>query len=188
MPSSADVLEQSLVERAARGDHAAFAALVDARLAPTFRTVMAILGDESEARDATQAIFVQTWQHLPALRHAELFQAWFGRIVANAARSSMRRRRRRSVREISLGGLADGGESLTTPLAAHDEATAASDRLERAFQRIKPDERTCLWLHHHEGLSLAEIGQRLDLPGKTVKSRLFTARRALERELAAEDR
>jgi len=188
MDASADVLERTLVERASHGDHDAFAELVDARLGPTFRTVLAILGDESDARDTTQAIFVQTWRHLPALRDPDLFAAWFGRIVVNTARTSMRGRRRRAVREISLAGLTDGGELLIAVGSAHDERTASNDRLERAFERITPDERQCLWLHHHEGLSLAEIGLRLDVPAKTVKSRLFTARRALERELAAEDR
>jgi RNA polymerase sigma-70 factor (ECF subfamily) len=100
----------------------------------------------------------------------------------------MRGRRRRSVREISMAGLSDGGESLASAGTAHDQRTASSDRLERAFERISPAERICLWLHHQEGLSLAEIGQRLDIPAKTVKSRMFTARRALERELEAEDR
>ena len=188
MPSTADVLEQSFVERAARGDHDAFASLVDARLLPTFRTVLAILGNESDARDTTQAIFVQAWRHLPTLRDPHVFPAWFGRIVTNSARSAMRTRRRRSVREISLTGLTDDGETLASAGAAHEERAASSDRVERAFERITPDERTCLWLHHHEGLSLAEIGLRLEVPAKTVKSRLFTARRALERELAAGDR
>jgi RNA polymerase sigma-70 factor (ECF subfamily) len=188
MDASEDVLERTLVERASHGDHDAFAEIVDARLGPTFRTVLAILGDESDARDTTQAIFVQTWRHLPALRDPELFEAWFGRIVVNAARTSMRGRRRRAVREISLAGLTDSGDLLIAVGSAHDERTASNDRLERAFERITPDERQCLWLHHHEGLSLAEIGLRLEVPAKTVKSRLFTARRALERELAAEDR
>lgn len=188
MNASADVLERTLVERARRGDHDAFARLVDGRLVPTFRTVMAVLGDESDARDTTQAIFVSAWRHLPSLRNPDLFPAWFGRIVANATRSSMRGRRRRTVREISFTGLADGGESLTQASSALDQRTASNDRLERAFERITPDERSCLWLHHHEGLSLTEIGQRLDVSAKTVKSRMFTARRALERELAVEDR
>lgn len=188
MKSSADVVQRMLVERAASGEHDAFAGIVDALLVPTFRTVLAILGDESDARDTTQVIFVRAWRHLPSLRNPELFAAWFGRIVSNATRSSMRGRRRRAVREISMAGLADGGESLTSARPAHDEETASNDRLERAFERISPDERTCLWLHHYEGLSLAEIGQRLDVSAKTVKSRMFTARRALERELAAEDR
>lgn len=188
MDASADVLERTLVERACRGDHDAFAGLVDARLVPTFRTVLAILGNESDARDTTQAIFVQAWRHLPDLRDPDLFPAWFGRIVVNAARTSMRSRRRRAVREISLTEFTDRDDSLVSGGPAHDERTASNDRLERAFERLTPDERQCLWLHHHEGLSLAEIGLRLEVPAKTVKSRLFTARRALERELAAEDR
>ena len=188
LDASAHALERALVERARRGDQDAFAALVDARLGATFRTVLAILGNESDARDTTQAIFVQAWRHLPALRDPDLFGAWFGRIVVNAARTSMRGRRRRAVREISLTGFTDGDGSLMAGGTGHDERTASNDRLERAFERITPDERQCLWLHHHEGLTLAEIGLRLDVPAKTVKSRLFTARRALERELAAEDR
>ena len=100
----------------------------------------------------------------------------------------MRGRRRRHVREISFAGLPDKGESLPSAAAAHDEQTASIDRLERAFERLSDGERACLWLHHYEGLSLADIGQRLQVSPKTVKSRLFTARRALERELKAEDR
>ena len=46
--------ETSLVERARQGDHEAFATLVDGRLAATFRTALAILGNEADARDATQ--------------------------------------------------------------------------------------------------------------------------------------
>ena len=95
---------------ARQGDHDAFASLVDARLSSTFRTVLAILGDESDARDTTQAVFIQAWRNLPSLRDPDLFPAWFGRIVANTARSSMRGRRRRTVREISFAGLPDEGE------------------------------------------------------------------------------
>ena len=182
------LVERALVERARRGDHEAFASLVDARLSSTYRTVLAILGNEADARDTTQAIFLQAWRNLPALRDPELFAAWFGRIVVNSSRSSMRGRRRRTVREISFAGLPDEGASLTGSAVAHDERTASLDRLERAFERLSPADRTCLWLHHYEGLSLADIGSRLDIPPKTVKSRLFSARRALERELETEDR
>lgn len=48
-------METALVERARGGDHDAFTTLLDARLQPTFRTVVAIPGNESDARNATQA-------------------------------------------------------------------------------------------------------------------------------------
>lgn len=180
--------ERVLVERAQRGDHVAFERLLDARLASTFRTVLAILGDEADARDTTQAIFVATWRQLPSLRNPDLFGAWFGRIVVNSARSAMRSRRRRVVREITFGQLPDEGTSIHTDAAHHVDRSLALDRLERAFERLTPEERLCLWLHHYEGWSLEEMGRHLGVPSKTVKSRLFVARRALERALQAEDR
>jgi RNA polymerase sigma-70 factor (ECF subfamily) len=180
--------ETALVERARRGDHAAFATLVDAQLPATFRTVMAILGNEADARDATQAIYVRTWRNLPSLREADRFEAWFGRIVVNTCRSAMRGRQRQRVREIPVGSLPDGGESLAIGSTDHAERTADLDLLERALDRLSPAEREVLWLHHYEDLSLAEIGERLEVSAKTVKSRLFTARRALERALQAERR
>jgi len=179
--------ERQLVERARTGDHQAFAALLDAHLAPTLRTVTAILGNEADARDATQAIFVKTWHELPSLRDIDRFPAWFGRIVVNTSRSALRQRRRRTIREISVDAMPNAGESLTTRTASQEERTAALDRLERALDRIAPGERVVLWMHHYEQRSLGEIGERLGVSAKTVKSRLFTARRALERALRAED-
>ncbi|MFL5672861.1 MAG: RNA polymerase sigma factor [Chloroflexota bacterium] len=180
--------ETALVERAKLGDHDAFAALVDHRLPTTLRTVMAILGNEADARDATQAIFIRAWTGMPTLRDAERFGPWFGRIVVNTCRSSLRGRRRRLVREIHVGSLPDGGEGLPTTNHPHDQQTADLDVLGRAFDRLTDDERTVLWLHHYEELSLAEIADRLGTRTTTVKSRLFTARRALERAIEAEER
>ena len=149
---------------------------------------MAILGDEAEARDATQVAFVQAWTRLPQLRDATLFSAWFGRIVVNTARSALRGRRRRTVREIHVGSLPIDEGAFAASGAGHEDRAADLDRLERAFERLSPDERAVLWLHHYEDLSLAEIGERTGVPARTVKSRLFTARRALERALQLEDR
>ena len=63
----------------------------------------------------------------------------------------------------------------------HDGRTADLDLLERALDRISVADRTLLALHHFEHFSLDEIGARLGVPARTVKSRLFTARRSLER-------
>jgi RNA polymerase sigma factor (sigma-70 family) len=91
--------ERGLVERAREGDHDAFALLIDRRLGSTIRSATAILGNEPDARDATQRIFVQAWRELPSLRDVDAFASWFRRIVVNTCRSALReRRRRRSAR------------------------------------------------------------------------------------------
>lgn len=56
-----------LVERARDGDKAAFESLLAGWLEPAFRTALAILGNEPDARDATQEAFLATWRKLPQL-------------------------------------------------------------------------------------------------------------------------
>jgi RNA polymerase sigma-70 factor (ECF subfamily) len=180
--------ETALIERARHGDHDAFAALVDGRLATTFRTALAILGNESDARDATQEIFLRAWRHLPELRESDRFGAWFGRIVVNTCRTAIRGRRRRIVREISIAALPGEGDQLQSAASPHDDRAADLDLLDRAIDRLSIGDRTLLTLHHLEHLSLREIGDRLGIPEKTVKSRLFSARRSLERALEVERR
>lgn len=180
--------EPALVERARRGDHDAFAVLVDARLTPTFRTALAILGNEADARDATQEIFLRAWRNLPELRDPDRFGAWFGRIVVNTCRTAIRGRRRRIVREISVEALPEQGGQVASPLDRHADRFAEADVLGRALDCLSVADRTLLALHHFEHLSLEEIGARLGLPAKTVKSRLFSARRSLERALEVERR
>jgi len=180
--------ETALVERARRGDHAAFEGLVDGRLAPTFRTAMAILGNEADARDSTQEIFLRAWRNLPELRDSDKFGAWFGRIVVNTCRSAIRSRRRRIVREISVGALPGEGEQLQSLADPIEDRGAALDLIDRALTRLPAADRTILALHHFDHLSLEVIGERLGIPSKTVKSRLFSARRSLERALEVERR
>lgn len=167
------------VERAGAGDRTAFDRLIDARLEPTFRTALAILGDEADARDACQEAFLAAWRELPRLREPERFDAWFGRIVVNACRDALRSRRRRRVREIDV----DEAMSATLPSRARpfDERIVGLDALERAFERLSIPERTILALHHLEHRPLSEIAGILGVPEGTVKSRLHAARRSFER-------
>jgi RNA polymerase sigma-70 factor (ECF subfamily) len=162
-----------------------------------YGTALAILGHEADAQDAVQEAFVAAWRSLAGLRDVERFDAWLGRIVVNACRMSLRKRR--GVREITVHGARadrsidedDGGGDLSE-LASHDrplaDLAASADTFDRAFDRLSADERALLVLRHRDELPVAEIAARLGIPGGTVKSRLFAARRALEGALAREDR
>jgi RNA polymerase sigma-70 factor (ECF subfamily) len=186
-------MERELVEQARAGDRAAFEALVRLKVDAVYGTALAILGHEADAQDAVQEAFVAAWRSLAGLRDADRFEAWFGRIVVNACRMSLRKRR--GVREITVqsahgdasGNVADLRErpSQDRPLA---DIAASADAFDRAFDRLTADERALLVLRHRDELPVADIAARLGIPAGTVKSRLFAARRALERALAREDR
>lgn len=173
-----------LVIRAQAGDRAAFDDLLDQWLEPAFRLALGIVGNEPDARDATQDAFVAAWRGLRSLRDPACFDGWLSRIVVNSCRGLRRTRRRSSVHEISVEAIDDA----LTPArpAGFDEATTELDALERAFDRLNVAERSILVLHHLEHRPLDLIAQALGIPVGTAKSRLFNARRALERALEQE--
>lgn len=186
--STATAGEAFVVERARHGDRDAFESLVDARLGSTFRVAMAILGNEADARDATQDAFVRVWRDLPGLRDAGRFDQWFGRILVNTCRSAARGRGRRWVREVSVTAMPGSGAGFDPPGEQGDRRSWDEDMVGRALDRLSVADRTLLVLHYYEELSLAEIADRVGASAKTVKSRLFTARRALERAVEGERR
>jgi len=176
----------ALVERAQAGDRGALEALVRQRLDQSYRTARAILGNDADARDATQEAFVHAWRELPRLRQPERFDAWLRTILVNSCRQALRGRRRRLVREIAVGDPAEQIASFADPAAAPDERAVAADVLDRAFGHLPLGERAILVLHHLEHLPLAEIATTLAIPVGTAKSRLFAARQELERALEVE--
>src|SRR4026207_456515 len=75
--------EQSLIQRAQKGDHAAFAALVDEHQHYVYNLALRVVKDENEALDLTQETFVRAWTALPNFRRQSQFRTWLYRIVTN---------------------------------------------------------------------------------------------------------
>jgi RNA polymerase sigma factor (sigma-70 family) len=179
-------LDPALIRRAQTGDVDAFTALVAGRLEPMQRTAMAVLGHEADARDAVAETLAALWRELPRLRDPLAFEAWSTRILVHACRRRLRGRGRTRLREVAID--ASEGFQPGSAGATAGPADDVADRLalERAFERLDADARTILVLHHLDGRGLAEVAAALGIPVGTAKSRLFAARRALERALERE--
>jgi RNA polymerase sigma-70 factor, ECF subfamily len=102
------------------------------------------------------------------LRDESLFQAWFDRIVVNACRDRLRRRR--IVRIVPIDAAGDRSTERD-PFAAFLQRDAAL----RALDVLPPDERTVVILRFWADLQVDEIARRVDIPAGTVKSRLHRA-------------
>ena len=176
-------LDPERIRRAQRGDAQAFTELIEGRIGAMTRTATAILGHDADARDAVQDALVAAWRQLPRLRDAEAFDAWLTRILVHRCRRGLRRRGAARIREIPADQLApDDGPRAPDDIAAADRRAA----LGRAFDRLTIDQRTLLVLHHFDGRALTDIADVLRVPVGTVKSRLHSARTALDRALARE--
>jgi RNA polymerase sigma-70 factor (ECF subfamily) len=182
-------LDARLIARAQSGDVDAFDGLLAGRLDRCYRLAWSILEDAADAADATQDACVAAWRDLPRLREPAAFDAWLNRIVANAARSMRRRRGRR--REIALPDASDPtGADVPGPVATGDppeiDQVGEAEVIRRAFDRLTGEQRAILVLHHVEQLPLAMIATSLNVPVGTAKSRLHTARQALDLALRVE--
>jgi len=161
-----------LVEACLRGDRSAFDELVESYESTLFNAAYRITGSVDDAMDATQTAFVNAYEKLHTYDPNHRFFSWIYRIACNQALNLVGRRRRESELNVDTPG------NGATPEAAYGENQAA-DFLQRALLELTPEYRTVIVLKHLQGFSYREIGEFLEIPEKTVKSRLFTARQHL---------
>jgi RNA polymerase sigma-70 factor (ECF subfamily) len=160
--------QTGLVERASRGDHEAFGALVGVHLARLETAARLILRDTELARDAVQEATLRAWRNLRGLRDPSRFDAWLHRLTVNACLDLARQRRGRAM-EVELMPLHDQ--------AIPDSASRVTDAdyVERMLARIDPDQRAVIVLHYYLDLTLPETAATLGIPLGTAKSRLNRA-------------
>jgi RNA polymerase sigma-70 factor, ECF subfamily len=170
-----------LVERARKGDAAAFEALVEARVGPMTRTAMAILGREDEALDAAGDALVIAWRELASLRDPAALDTWLTRILVHRCKRGLRRVALPTGREVPIR---KPGVPAQPAAGTAGGASAGWSALEQAFDRLSIDERMILVLHHLDGCPPAEAAAALKIRVGTAGSRLLAARHALEQSLA----
>jgi RNA polymerase sigma-70 factor (ECF subfamily) len=161
-----------LVQACLEGDHSAFDLLVDRYEGTLFNAAYRITGSVEDAMDATQSAFVNAYEKLHTFDSSYRFFSWIYRIVCNQALNLVGRRR-------SLTDLeADHPDEGADPEAVYGEVEAGGF-LQRALMELTPQYRIVIVLKHLQGLTYREIAELLEIPEKTVKSRLFTARQNL---------
>jgi RNA polymerase sigma-70 factor (ECF subfamily) len=171
--------QRAVVERARRGDHDAFAELVDPRLARLDAAARLILRDPELARDAVQEALIRAWHDLPGLRDPDRFGAWLHRLTVHACLDLARRRRRRPI-EVEL-------TQLSAPVTS-DPSGALADReiVDMALRRLDHGHRAVVALHYLLGMPLPDVAASLEIPLGTAKSRLHYALSAMRMTVTAE--
>lgn len=175
-------MQRDLVIRARSGDHDAFSTLVAGAVDRLHRTAWLILRSDHDAADAVQESLLSAWLHIAAVRDPDRFDAWLNRLLVHSCYRLAKRTTRREVSEIPM--------VLPDAPARRDlqEELATRDQLERAFQRLTPEQRAALVVHHFLGLPDAEAASVLEIAVGTFKSRLHRASVAMRAAVEADER
>ncbi len=185
--------DQDLIAAAKVGDERAFAKLMRKYEERVQKHCLRIVGDEQEAEDLKQEVFVKVFRSLPSYEHTYAFYTWMYRITQNCCIDRIRKIKRQAL-EISLTPRPDeDGQDAPREHSIPDETYVPEKEalnnelkatIEAALAKLSPKLREIIVLKEQEGLSYEEIGAMLHCSRGTVKSRLFRAREKLQDLLA----
>ena len=171
-----------LIERAANGDKAAFEQVMIHSEQRVMAMTWRMLGNEADARDASQEVFLRVYKYLGRFRGDQDFFAWLYGITVNVCRDFLRKRRNHSSRFVSFG------ESAGVAYEVADEHIGAEHMLIQTQQReliakaigtLPFKERASIVLRDVEGLSTEEVARIMKSSATTVRSQISSARKKI---------
>jgi RNA polymerase sigma-70 factor (ECF subfamily) len=181
--------DKELVRRVQKGDKGAFDLLVLKYEHKIVNLVMRYVRDPEQALDISQEAFIKAYRAAPNFRGDSAFYTWMYRIAINTAKNHLVAAGRRPLEYDLDPQTADQVDiygrlrDLDTP-----EALALSEEIRgtvnRAIEALPEDLRTAILLRELEGMSYEEIAQTMECPVGTVRSRIFRAREAIDKQIS----
>ncbi|MCS3902612.1 RNA polymerase sigma-70 factor (ECF subfamily) [Methylohalomonas lacus] len=180
--------DQELVERVQRGDKHAFDLLVTKYQQRIINLVGRFVRNPNDAMDVTQEAFLKAYRALPKFRGDSAFYTWMYRIAVNTAKNYLAVQSRRP---LEADQDYDEIEQIDSSGVLRDQATPEhmllrdeiQDTVIRAIEELPEDLRTAITLREIEGLSYEDIAEVMECPIGTVRSRIFRAREAIDKQL-----
>ena len=184
-PSSSEVASSAdLVERARRGEEAAFEVLFEAHKRRVYSLCLRMTRSAADAEDLTQQAFVRAFRKIATFRGESKFSTWLHRLAVNEVLMYLRRSRpsRGSLDKI------DASQEGPIPRQCLDNdrrlmGTIKRIDLERAIAKLSPGHRSAFLLHDVDGYKHAEIARMMSYSVGNSKSQLSKARRKLQKWL-----
>ena len=168
--------DTTLMERSIKGDRQAFEQLLVRYEKPVYNAAYRMLHSRDDARDVTQTVFLKVFENLDHYDPKYRFFSWIYRIALNESINFLKKSSR-------LEPLNTEAESQTKGPEQQATSDELSEGVQTALMAIKSDYRSIVILKHFLGCSYHEIADILEIPEKTVKSRLYTARQLLKEQL-----
>ncbi len=181
-------VDQELVARVQKGDKSAFDLLVRKYQHKIAKLVSRYVYDRTEVEDVTQEAFIKAYRAMAGFRGESAFYTWLYRIAINTAKNYLvSQGRRLPTTDIESEEAEQSAEGSVLREIATPEHTLLTSEIAQtvaaAMEALPEDLRTAITLREIEGLSYDEIAAVMDCPIGTVRSRIFRAREAIDKQL-----
>jgi RNA polymerase sigma-70 factor, ECF subfamily len=185
---TADPTDKQLVARVQKGDSRAFDMLVLKYQHKIFSLISRYIRDADEVQDVAQEAFIKAYRALPRFRGESAFYTWLYRIAINTAKNYLVSRARRppgSDVDVADAEYYEGGGALRDIENPENALFGAELKkvVEDAISQLPDDLRSAVTLREFDGLSYEDIAEIMDCPVGTVRSRIFRAREAIDRQV-----
>jgi RNA polymerase sigma-70 factor (ECF subfamily) len=181
--------DRELVQAAQRGDRDAFKTLFERYHRRAYTLALGVVRNQDDALDVVQDAFIKAHKYLDKFEGNSSFYTWLYRIVMNLAIDHLRKHRR--VKPVELDETRidnDGDDPLLPRILGGNPGRALLDkqirsRIDLALDELSENHRTVLVMRELEGLSYEDMAQAMSCSKGTIMSRLFHARRNMQKRL-----
>lgn len=181
-------VDQELVQRVQAGDKKAFDLLIMKYQQRIIHVITGFVHDPVEAMDVAQEAFIKAYRALPNFRGDSAFYTWLYRIAINTAKNHLTASSRRP--PMSDVDAMDATNYYDAPELKEFETPEDSlmcvqleQTIQQAIEDLPEDTATAIKLREFEGMSYEEIAEAMDCPIGTVRSRIFRAREAIDKQV-----
>ncbi|MGA7617627.1 MAG: RNA polymerase sigma factor [Thermoanaerobaculia bacterium] len=185
-----ELSDEEIIRHVLAGETELFERLMRKYNQRIYRTVRAILRDDSDAEDVMQQAYINAFTHLAQFGERAKFSTWMTRIAMNEAFARIRRRGHDPLENASAEeSEEDPMRQFKSPLPGPERqamTTEVKQLLEEAIESLSEHYRSVLMLREVEGLSTGETAECLGVSEDVVKTRLHRARGLVRDHLFAE--
>jgi RNA polymerase sigma-70 factor (ECF subfamily) len=174
--------DQIYIDSVLKGDHAAFAFLVDKYKYMAYTIALKILDNEAEAEDIAQESFIKAYRQIHTFEGKSKFSTWLYTIVY---RTALSKTQENTLETFSMTDDIAGNYAPDsfTPQIETLEAAEQQKYVREAIQRLPKIEALLVTLYYLEENSVKEIQKITGFTAENIKIRLFRARKKLEQSL-----
>ena len=173
--------DEALIQAIAKGDRPVMQTLYRRHHVRIYRFILRLTNDASSAEDLVSEVFIGAWRQAGSFRSKSQVSTWLLAIARNKALSALGRRRDEQLNDDAADLIADPACDADTMIEDRERSAI----IRKCLSQLSSDHREVIDLVYYHEKTVEEVAQIIHVPASTVKTRMFYARKRMEKLLTA---